>query len=136
LHRLRLPDILANRSAPGNESEHLARAYSHADNVDGSDNRPPITRADAFVHPDNVKSYSPAPIESEVATFAQLQAAISQAVAIGAKLIVALVTDIMFAETLNIDSHVVLHSREGAVLRGGRVEAAISCRVRWAADRG
>ena len=64
-------------------------------------------------------SPTPAPIESEVATFAQLQAAISQVVISGAKLIVALVADIMFAETLNIDSHVVLHSREGAVLRGG-----------------
>ena len=65
-------------------------------------------------------SPTPAPVETEVSTFTQLQSAISQAAASGAKLIVALLADITIAETLTIDSsHVVIHSRGGAVLRGG-----------------
>ena len=60
------------------------------------------------------------PIEAEVSTFIQLQAAISQAAAVGAKLIVALLADIMITETLTVDSHhVVLYSHEGTVLRAG-----------------
>ena len=70
-----------------------------------------------------------APIETEAATFTQLQAAIAQAAAVGAKLIVELLADMAFAEALTIDRHVAIYSQGGVVLRGGgsrqlfRVEA-------------